>query len=177
MFLTWSIHNVFTICYPYGLTLFNEVINLILNLNCLMKFYKYLVKTWGSDKMLHSTDQLSFHCPEIISHKTYIFKERLLINYRKPKNICLITWFSILHTSFNMNHISTFYCEFNKYMLSGCELIDTENISLPSQNMKFGDEWVKRTSHKLHILSSRLIFFSINHIHIQMTCLSSLNQT
>jgi hypothetical protein len=24
-----------------------------------------------------------------------------------------------------------------KYMLSGCELIDTENISLPSQNMKF----------------------------------------
>jgi hypothetical protein len=28
----------------------------------------------------------------------------------------------------------------NKYMLSGCELIDTENISLPSQNMKFGGE-------------------------------------
>jgi hypothetical protein len=27
-----------------------------------------------------------------------------------------------------------------KYMLSGCELIDTENISLPSQNMKFGGE-------------------------------------
>jgi hypothetical protein len=26
------------------------------------------------------------------------------------------------------------------YMLSGCELIDTENISLPSQNMKFGSE-------------------------------------
>jgi hypothetical protein len=25
-------------------------------------------------------------------------------------------------------------------MLSGCELIDTENISLPSQNMKFGGE-------------------------------------
>jgi hypothetical protein len=25
----------------------------------------------------------------------------------------------------------------NKYMLSGCELIDTENISLPNQNMKF----------------------------------------
>jgi hypothetical protein len=23
------------------------------------------------------------------------------------------------------------------YMLSGCELIDTENISLPSQDMKF----------------------------------------
>jgi hypothetical protein len=23
-------------------------------------------------------------------------------------------------------------------MLSGCELIDTENISLPNQNMKFG---------------------------------------
>ena len=63
------------------------------------------------------------------------------------------------------------------YMLSGCELIDTENISLPSQNMKFGGEWAKRTSHKLHILSSRLISFSINHIHIQMTCLSFLNQT
>ena len=29
------------------------------------------------------------------------------------------------------------------YMLSGCELIDTENISLPSQNMKFGGEWAK----------------------------------
>jgi hypothetical protein len=26
------------------------------------------------------------------------------------------------------------------YMLSGCELIDTENISLPSQNMKFVGE-------------------------------------
>ena len=38
-------------------------------------------------------------------------------------------------------------------MLSGCELIDTENISL----------------------LSRLIFFSINHIHIQMTCLSNIN--
>jgi hypothetical protein len=25
-------------------------------------------------------------------------------------------------------------------MLSGCELIDTENISLPSQNMRFGVE-------------------------------------
>jgi hypothetical protein len=36
-------------------------------------------------------------------------------------------------------------------------------------------EWAKRTSHKLHILSSRLIFFSI--IHIQMTCLSFSNQT
>jgi hypothetical protein len=28
----------------------------------------------------------------------------------------------------------------DKYMLSGCELIDTENISLPRQNMKFGAE-------------------------------------
>ena len=63
------------------------------------------------------------------------------------------------------------------YMLSECELIDTENISLLSQNMKFVGEWAKRTNHKLHILSSRLIFFSINHIHIQMTCLSSLNQS
>jgi hypothetical protein len=35
----------------------------------------------------------------------------------------------------------------------------------------------KRTSHKLQILSSRLIFVSINHIYIQMTCLSFLNQT
>jgi hypothetical protein len=26
------------------------------------------------------------------------------------------------------------------YMLSGCELIDSENISLSSQNMKFGGE-------------------------------------
>jgi hypothetical protein len=42
--------------------------------------------------------------------------------------------------------------------------------------MKLGGEWAKRANHKIHILSSRLIFFSINHIHIQMTCLSSLNQ-
>jgi hypothetical protein len=46
------------------------------------------------------------------------------------------------------------------YMLSGYELNDTENISLPSQNMKLVGEWAKRTSHKLHILPSRLIFFS-----------------
>jgi hypothetical protein len=33
-------------------------------------------------------------------------------------------------------------CDFSRYMymLSGCELIDTENISLPSQNMKLGGE-------------------------------------
>ena len=43
--------------------------------------------------------------------------------------------------------------QYVRYMLSGCELIDTENISLPSQNMKFGGEWAKLTSHKLHILS------------------------
>ena len=53
-------------------------------------------------------------------------------------------------------------------MLSGCELIDIENISLPSKNMKFVGEWAKRTSHRLHILSSRLIFLSINHIYIQV---------
>jgi hypothetical protein len=29
-------------------------------------------------------------------------------------------------------------------MLSGFELIDTENISLQSQNMKFGGEWAKQ---------------------------------
>ena len=45
------------------------------------------------------------------------------------------------------------------------------------QYMKFVGKWAKPKSHKLHILSSRLIFFSINHIHIQRTCLSSLNQT
>jgi hypothetical protein len=31
--------------------------------------------------------------------------------------------------------------------------------------MKLGGEWAKWKSHKLHILSSWLIFFSINHIH------------
>ena len=65
----------------------------------------------------------------------------------------------------------------NMYMLSGCELIDTENNSLQSQNMKFVGEWAKRTSHKLYILWSRLIFFTIDDIHIQMTYLSSLNHT
>jgi len=67
------------------------------------------------------------------------------------------------------------FIRYNKYMLSGCELIDTENSSLLSQNMKFVNKWAKRKSHKLHILSSKLIFFSIEHIHIQMKCLSSLN--
>jgi hypothetical protein len=61
-------------------------------------------------------------------------------------------------------------------MLSECELIDTENTILLSQYMKFVGEWGERTSHKLNILSSRLILFTINHIHIQMTCLPSLNQ-
>ena len=41
-----------------------------------------------------------------------------------------------------------------KCLLSRCELIDTENISMLSQNVKLGGEWVKRTSRKLHILSS-----------------------
>ena len=71
---------------------------------------------------------------------------------------------------FHMWNIGIYFTD--KYMLSGC---DTENISLPGHNMKFGSEWAKRTSHKLHIMSSRLIFFSINHIHIQMTCLSYKN--
>ena len=31
------------------------------------------------------------------------------------------------------------------YMFSGCELIDTENISLPSQNMKFVGEWANES--------------------------------
>jgi hypothetical protein len=30
------------------------------------------------------------------------------------------------------------------YMLSECELIDTENISLLSQNMKIVGEWAKQ---------------------------------
>ena len=63
------------------------------------------------------------------------------------------------------------------YMLFRCELIDIKNITLPRHNMKFVGEWAKRTSHKLHILSSRMIFFSTNHIYIEMTCLSFLNQT
>jgi hypothetical protein len=29
---------------------------------------------------------------------------------------------------------------YDMYILSGCELNDTEHISLPSQNMKFGGE-------------------------------------
>ena len=56
----------------------------------------------------------------------------------------------------------------NVYFLSGCNLIDTENISLPSQDMKFVSKWAKRKSHNLHFLSCRLIFFRINHIHIQI---------
>jgi hypothetical protein len=51
------------------------------------------------------------------------------------------------------------------YMLSGCELIDPKNISLPSQNMKFVGEGVKRTSHKLHISISMEVFFFRNKLH------------
>jgi hypothetical protein len=36
--------------------------------------------------------------------------------------------------------MAIFLLSHDKYMLSGCELIDTEHISLPSQNMKFGGE-------------------------------------
>jgi len=59
-------------------------------------------------------------------------------------------------------------------MLSGCGLIDTKNISLPSQNMKCVGEWVQRTSHKFHILSCWMIFFGISQFHIQRTCWSPL---
>jgi hypothetical protein len=59
--------------------------------------------------------------------------------------------------------LNTSFIYIYMYMLSGCESIDTENISLPSQNMKLSGEWAKQTSLKLHILSSRLIFFSINY--------------
>ena len=48
------------------------------------------------------------------------------------------------------------------YMLSGCELIDTENISLPIQNMKFVGKWAKRTSHTSYSVEQV-------DIHIQMT--------
>jgi hypothetical protein len=39
-----------------------------------------------------------------------------------------------------VNVIDTEKYQSARHMLSGCELIDTENISLPSQNMKFGGE-------------------------------------
>jgi hypothetical protein len=83
----------------------------------------------------------------------------------------------ILVSKGHTNKLYNFWQCTYMYMLSGCVLIDFENISLPSKNMKFVGEWVKRTSNKLHILPSRLIFFSINHIYIQMTYLSFLNQT
>jgi hypothetical protein len=46
-------------------------------------------------------------------------------------------------------------------MLSGGELIDTENISLPIQNMKFGSEWAKRTS---------LFMFDLRMINMSSEC-------
>jgi hypothetical protein len=36
--------------------------------------------------------------------------------------------------------MEVYFPDLYMYMLSGCELIDTENISLPSQNMKLGGE-------------------------------------
>ena len=106
---------------------------------------------------------------KILSQITYwvVLSYQILTNISDLWQVGVFSWYSVSSTNKTDCH--------DMYMLSGSELIDAENISLPSQNMKFGGEWAKRTSHKLHILSSRLIFFSINHIHIQMTCLSSLN--
>ena len=64
---------------------------------------------------------------------------------------CLYDFPIILVFVLYFHFISTFYMYIvttifigkkipDKYMLSGCELIDTENISLPSQNMKFVGE-------------------------------------
>jgi hypothetical protein len=72
------------------------------------------------------------------------------------RNFCAIT--NHIAPSCHVISFIDFARECNMYMLSGCELIDTENISLPSQNMKFVGEWAKRTSLKLHILLIRLIF-------------------
>ena len=49
-----------------------------------------------------------------------------------------------------INDVIKLYFE-NKNMLSGCELIDAENISLPSKNMKLGDE-------QADIFSASIIF-------------------
>jgi cytochrome c biogenesis protein ResB len=56
------------------------------------------------------------------------------------------------------------------YVLSGCELIDTENISLPSQNMKFGSKWAKQTSH----LTQRIIYWTWWYSLIAHVCLHQL---
>ena len=47
----------------------------------------------------------------------------------------LVTWHQWRHHSLILHNS-------DMYMLSGCELIDTENISLSSKNMKFVGEWV-----------------------------------
>ena len=39
-----------------------------------------------------------------------------------------------------VNYIEVSVLLTNMYMLSGCELNDTENIGLPSQNMEFAGE-------------------------------------
>ena len=58
----------------------------------------------------------------------------------------------------------------DKYMLSGCELIDTENISLASQNMKFVGEQAdifqyQWYSHSDDMILSSLFVFSPEKIH------------
>jgi hypothetical protein len=87
------------------------------------------------------------------------------------KNISLLRilkWLTVLQ---HLLHVSQAY---TKYMLSGCELIDTENISLPSQTMTFVGEWAKRTSHELHILSSRLYRQTSSYKNVLYTILDNL---
>ena len=110
-------------------------------------------------------------CQRVTSSRRSTTRLGLKYHYEIYQNLkkktCLLLCLLVVLSSY-------FQC---KHMLYGCKLIDTEHISLLSKDMKFVVEWAKRTSRKHHILSSTLTCFSINHIHIQMTCLSSLNQT
>jgi hypothetical protein len=56
------------------------------------------------------------------------------------QGILSISEFSKNFQKFQNFNIQIMILKNDKYMLSGCELIDTEHISLASQNMKFVGE-------------------------------------
>jgi hypothetical protein len=71
---------------------------------------------------------------------TLLFKYMLkCIKHGKIRIICRIT-LDQYHSSGLKALWMILVSRDDTYMLSGCELIDTENISLPSQNMKFVGE-------------------------------------
>ena len=79
--------------------------------------------------------------PEILDLFNHIITSILYFNHIISilyfNDITSILYFNDITSLLYFNDITSILYFNDMYMLSGCELIDTENISLPSQNMKF----------------------------------------